>query len=163
MNGSKKMKEFLKKNTITVLIIIATIVLAGIAMFTAFRLYQLRQKAVAPTVPESRPAAEELPAPVPDCTLTFAFAATPTPTATPTGSPSPTPTATPAESPTPTPTATPTSTPSPSPTVTPSPGVIPTPSPTPAPELPEAGINLPTICGLGIGALLLIISLILAL
>ncbi len=51
------MKEFLKKNTVTILIVVATLVLAGIAIFTAVRLYQLRQKAVAPTAPESRPRA----------------------------------------------------------------------------------------------------------
>lgn len=46
------------KNKITTIgIIIATLVLAGIAIFTAYRLYQLRQQAVAPTAPESKPAA----------------------------------------------------------------------------------------------------------
>jgi hypothetical protein len=45
----------------TILILIATVVLAGVAIFTAFRLYKLRQEAVAPNAPSSRPAAAECP------------------------------------------------------------------------------------------------------
>jgi hypothetical protein len=41
----------------TILIIIATIILAGIAIFTAYRLYQLRQQSVAPNAPSSIPKA----------------------------------------------------------------------------------------------------------
>ena len=41
----------------TILILIATVVLAGVAIFTAFRLYKLRQEAVAPTAPVSKPKA----------------------------------------------------------------------------------------------------------
>ena len=52
-----KMKNFLKGKLGTVIIIIATLVLAGVAIFTAVRLYQLRQQAVAPTAPESKPEA----------------------------------------------------------------------------------------------------------
>lgn len=44
----------------TVLIIIATVILAGVAVFTAYRLYQLRQQPVAPNVPSSYPKADEL-------------------------------------------------------------------------------------------------------
>jgi hypothetical protein len=46
------------KNKITTIFIVTTIVLlAGIAIFTAIRLYQLRQQPVAPNAPESQPAA----------------------------------------------------------------------------------------------------------
>ncbi|MBU0572599.1 hypothetical protein KKH23_03975 [Patescibacteria group bacterium] len=46
-----------KKRIVTILIVIATIALAGIAVFTAIRLYQLRQEPVAPTAPTSKPKA----------------------------------------------------------------------------------------------------------
>jgi hypothetical protein len=49
----------MKNKLTTIFIISATIILAGIAVFTAIRLYQLRQVAVAPNVPESEPAASE--------------------------------------------------------------------------------------------------------
>ena len=49
--------KFIKQNLITVIIISSTVILAGIAIFTAIRLYQLRQKPVAPSVPESQPQA----------------------------------------------------------------------------------------------------------
>lgn len=51
------MKNILKGKTGSVLIIIATIILAAVAMFTAVRLYQLRNQAVAPNVPSSIPLA----------------------------------------------------------------------------------------------------------
>ena len=51
------MKEFIKNKFVTIIIASATVVLAGIAIFTAVRLYQLRQDSVAPTAPESVPAA----------------------------------------------------------------------------------------------------------
>lgn len=41
----------------TILVILVTLVLAGVAIFTAIRLYQLRQQSVAPNVPSSKPAA----------------------------------------------------------------------------------------------------------
>ena len=52
------MKKFLKGKFATVLIIVTTVLLAGLAVFTAFRLYKLRQEAVAPTAPTSKPAAQ---------------------------------------------------------------------------------------------------------
>jgi uncharacterized repeat protein (TIGR01451 family) len=52
------MKKLLKGKLATVIIIIATFVLAGIAIFTAIRLYQLRSQSVAPNVPSSRPKAQ---------------------------------------------------------------------------------------------------------
>lgn len=88
------MQAFIRKNLVTILILGATLVLAGIAVFTAIRLYQLRQQPVAPTAPTSKPAAAETPTPAPStCNLTFSIAlATGTPTPTPTGTATPTPT-----------------------------------------------------------------------
>lgn len=51
------MQDLLKNKITTVVIIIATLLLAGIAIFTAVRLYQLRQQSVTPTTPESQPGA----------------------------------------------------------------------------------------------------------
>src|SRR3972149_4025862 len=53
------MKDFLKNKLVTALIVIGTVILAGVAIFTAIRLYQLRTRPVAPTAPESTPAASE--------------------------------------------------------------------------------------------------------
>jgi hypothetical protein len=47
----------MKKKLSTILLAILIIVLAGVAVFTAFRLYNLRQQAVAPNAPESEPEA----------------------------------------------------------------------------------------------------------
>lgn len=47
----------MKNKVITIIIVITTVLLAGIAIFTALRLYQLRKQAVAPTAPESKPKA----------------------------------------------------------------------------------------------------------
>lgn len=249
----------MKNKIATIGIIIATIVLAGVAVFTAVRLYQLRKEAVAPNVPSSKPQAATTPktcsaltftlgtptptpTSIPQCNktpcssdtqcpsdlvcyrpgpqpsgptnmgacrnprcLTSAdcICRTPTPTATPTstptGSPTATPTGIPGETPTSTPTATPTNIPGetnscngtcgsnancnsslfcyqgfcrnsncPSqtscscPGATSTPRVTTTPAPT-QPSLPDAGVSLPTIFGIGIGTLLLIGALILAL
>lgn len=95
----------MKNKFVNIGVIIATVVLAGIAIFTAIRLYQLRSQPVAPNVPSSEPAAAGA-----ACTLTFTITL---PTATPTKSPSPTPT------PTKSPSPTPTKSPSPSPTANP--------------------------------------------
>ncbi len=86
--SGKNMKNFFKGKLATIIILLATFVLAGVAIFTAIRLYQLRQVSVAPTAPESQPEA----AAVPVCQLTFTLVTiTPTPTATPTKTPTPTP------------------------------------------------------------------------
>ena len=183
----------MKNKIATIGIIIATVILAGVAVFTAVRLYQLRQEAVAPTAPTSKPKAQE--APISCRALSFVLGATSTPTPTPTGSP----TATPTSTATPTPTATPTNPPgepnscggtcgsnyncqsglfcysgfcrNPScptqtscscPGGTSTPRVTATPAPTQA-SLPDAGTSLPTIFGIGIGTLLLIGAIILAL
>jgi hypothetical protein len=154
------MKEFLKKNWSLVSVGLITVILAVIALGTAWKLYQAGKEPVAPTAPVSIPKAVEEPIPTPPpeepCVLTFNVA-TGTPTPGPTATP--TPTGEPTSTPTPGPTATPgpTSTPTP----TPKPGVTVTPTPTPV-VLPPAGISLPTIGALLGGITLVILSLILA-
>lgn len=86
------------KNFTTIIIILATVILAGVAIFTAIKLYQTRQGTVAPTAPTSKPAAAT-PAPATSCqqlafTLTVTSSSptpTPTPTATATATATPTP------------------------------------------------------------------------
>ncbi|MCH7641318.1 hypothetical protein IID22_03920 [Patescibacteria group bacterium] len=170
------MRDFLKNKVVTVLIVVATIILAGVAIFTALRLYQLRTRPVAPTAPESQPAAGEQPKPEACRQLAFTIS-TPTPTPPSTGTPTPTTTDTPTPTSTSTPTPTepsvggPSSTPTPTtkdaPTSTPTPttGEIAqaSPGPTTAPTLPDAGTELPTIFAGAAGILLIIFSLLLAL
>jgi len=67
------MKNFFKGKAATAIILLATFVLAGIAIFTAIRLYQLRQQPVAPNVPSSRPRAQEASPPPALCSLSFTF------------------------------------------------------------------------------------------
>lgn len=157
------MRDFFKSKLATGIIVAATVILAGIAIFTALRLYQLRQEPVAPTAPtEPRATAPE---PIACQQLAFTLT-TEEPTPTPTGEPTPTTTSapTPTEPPVggtdPTPTPTPTTTPTPTPTS----GEIAAVSPTPGGDaLPDAGVASPTIFGISLGALLLIMSLMLAL
>lgn len=203
------MKNFLKSKFGTILVLVATVVLAGIAIFTAYRLYTLRQEAVAPSAPTSKPGAagcvEQCPgtdgvlrncsAPggpeadgsskdsvcnasyagsrieycggkqyccnnsakwtttLTDCQggseTTQACTALAFNITTSTSTPTPTPTATATATATPTATATATATSSTTTTTTQA-------------SLPEAGIGLPTILGLGIGTTLLIVSLLFA-
>lgn len=51
------MRDFFKNKLVTIIVVIATVVLAGIAIFTAVRLYQLRQESISPARPESAPEA----------------------------------------------------------------------------------------------------------
>lgn len=137
----------MKKRVITIIIVIATVILAGVAVYTAVRLYQLRQEAVAPTAPSSKPAAAEPKTNI--CTqLTFTLTVSPPPTA----SATPTPSA----SATPTPTPSSTAAPTPTPTAAQA-------SPSSEPTLPSTGIDYPTVLGAGFGVFALILSLILAL
>lgn len=169
------MKDFLKNKVVTALIIIGTIILAGVAIFTALRLYQLRTRPVAPTAPESTPAASEdqepqacrelaftltIPTPTPTTRVTI----TPQPSLTPTSVPSPTltPTITPPIGGQPSPTPTPTKQPSVTPTATPTQVSTLTPTPTP-PILPQAGVTFPTLILLSASLLLIILSLVIAL
>lgn len=141
----------MKNKIATIGIIIATLILAGVAVFTAIRLYQLRKEAVAPTAPTSKPKAQEIPIACQALAFTLGQTPTPTPTATPTA----TPTGTPGVTSTPTPVSTAT----PGPTATP----IAAATPTGEPALPSAGISFPTIFGVGLGTILLIGALLLAL
>lgn len=76
------MKDFLKNKLVTVLIVVATLVLAGIAIFTAIRLYQLRQESVSPARPESAPEAATTPVYESCSTFTFKLGDTPPPVVT---------------------------------------------------------------------------------
>jgi len=182
----------MKLNLKTGILILATLVLAGIAIFTAIKLYQLRQKAIAPTAPEQAPAA----GPQATCPQIITYAKDPTtgvcqqfptPCDVPPGwivvpsceEVSPTPTPTPIEvpvcsltftlstKPTSTPTPVPTTT---QPTNTPTPTVV---SATPTPtiisaasptsqQLPSAGTALPTFGTIFAGLLLLGLGLLFA-
>lgn len=53
--------NFIKKNFVTLLVVGATIALAGVAVFTALRLYQLRRSPVTPVQPASTPSAANAP------------------------------------------------------------------------------------------------------
>src|SRR3989344_8424927 len=150
------MRDIFKGKFVTALVVIATVILAGVAIFTAVRLYQLRNQPVAPTAPTSEPGATGNTI---ACTsLAFTLTEnTPTPTVTgtvtPTSSPTLTPTSTLTTTPSPTlppgVSATPTNPPSATSTATPTPttsGGIAAISPTPGgAALPDAGVNTPTL------------------
>jgi len=155
----------------TILIIITTVILAGIAIFTAIRLYELRQEPVAPNVPESLPKAENV-APVNNCSITFTISgptespiptltATPTTTAMATATPLTTLTPTPTGYIAPTPTATPTKAAA-TPTSTSVSVNTTTPTPTEA-SLPQSGTGWPTLFGAGFGILIILGAILLAL
>ncbi len=67
------MKKIFKGKIGTVIILVITFILAGVAIFTAIRLYQLRNQAVAPNVPSSVPQAHfnSTPPPAASCDLSF--------------------------------------------------------------------------------------------
>jgi hypothetical protein len=69
------MIDFIKRNKITVIILLATLILGGIAIFTAVRLYSLRSQRVAPTAPESVPGAAA-PTLTNNCNLSFSTSVT---------------------------------------------------------------------------------------
>lgn len=144
----------------TTIILVITFLLAGVAIFTAVRLYQLRQTSITPTQPESRPAAQQAttaPVAASACVLTFALSsASPTPTTTGTA------TATGTATSTATATSTSTSTSTATATSTGTPGATGTPGPT-EPSLPNSGSSWPTIVGAGLGILVILGSLLLAL
>lgn len=135
------MRDFFKNKVVTVLILAATLILAGIAIFTAIRLYQLRQQAVAPTAPTKPKAA----APQACSPLSFTVSAA-------TLGPTPTPTAT----------AKATASPAATATATAKPTTKPTAGPTSGPSLPSSGTSWPTLVGIGVGALLIIGAIVLA-
>ena len=89
----------------TIGIILTTVILAGVAIFTALKLYQTRSQSVAPNAPSSKPKAAATDAPI-ACSLSFSMMTpSPSPYPTPTASPSPTPP--PSRSPSPPQTASP--------------------------------------------------------
>lgn len=71
------MKNLFKGKTATAIVILATFLLAGAAIFTAVRLYQLRQQPVAPNVPSSQPNAAVLNGPLPPISVCTTQAACP--------------------------------------------------------------------------------------
>src|SRR4030042_2553990 len=80
--GRNRMKEFLKKNWQISLVGLTTLVLAVIALTTAWRLYQVGKEPIAPTAPTSFPRAEEPEEPLEEetvCTLEFTITASPLP------------------------------------------------------------------------------------
>jgi hypothetical protein len=166
---------------VTALVVTATILLAGVAIFTAVRLYQSRYTAIAPTAP-SETGATYNPSPTPGACQALTFTLTQgTPTGTPTGTVTQTPTKTP------TPTVTATGTPSVTPTSSVTTTVTTTNSPTPtttsttstntptnAPTqiaqasptgstLPDAGVGIPTMFAVMLGILVLGLSIVLVL
>jgi len=156
------MKDFLKNKVVTALIVIGTVILAGVAIFTAIRLYQLRTRPVAPTAPESTPAASEEEEPQACQQLAFTLTLpsnTPTPTIRVTTTPQPSLTPTSVPSPTLTPTITP---PIGGPTATPTQIALATVTPTP-PILPQAGVTFPTLILISASLLLIIFALVIAL
>lgn len=172
------MKGLFKNKLATALIVVATIILASVAVFTAMRLYQLRQSPVSPAVPESEPAASQTPTTNACGTLAFSLSTpsltptgTLTVTATPTGTPSVTPTSslTPTASLSPTqpprggPSNTPTNTPTTTTALTSTPSSVLTVTPTSSDDLPEAGFGLPTTLALVFGSLSLLFALSIAL
>lgn len=118
-------------------IILSLLILSSaITVTIAWRLYQLKNRAISPIAPEQSEAGPDQASE--QCKISFIVQA-PTPTVTPTGTltPSPTPTVTLTPSPTPTGTLTPsptlTLTPTPQPTSTPTPTATPTIQPTSTP------------------------------
>ena len=168
------MKDFIKGKFFTVLTVIVTLILAGVAIFTAVRLYQLGQEPVAPTAPASKPEASE-PKTISCEQLVFSITTdddpeeevSPTLTPIPTVTLTPTPSDAPIGGNDPTPTLTPT----PQVNSTSTPTLTPTPTSQPLAQntsgidgqiLPDAGISTPTIFGLLLGILVITAALILA-
>jgi len=86
-----------QKRILLILGVVAVLLLAMVAIITAIRLQQVGTEPVAPSVPKSKPRAEEvIPTPGADsaCLKTFQIAQGPTLTPTPTGTITPTPTGT---------------------------------------------------------------------
>lgn len=179
-----------KSKFVTGIIILTTLILAGVAIFTAVRLYQLRSQPVAPNVPSSKPKAQE----ASSCSLSFTIGTTVTATPTVTSTATPTSTSTSVPTPTDNATQTPTATPT-TPAGTPnscggtcgsnsncgsdlicyqgfcrnSSCVFETdcscagaPTPTQA-SLPNSGTEWPTILSIGVGVFVIVGSMLLAL
>lgn len=160
------MANFIKNKFATFIVVTATFILAGVAIFTAIRLYQLRNESISPTAPVSRPAANTQKS----CEgLSFVITTqTPTVTTTISVTPSLSPTLTVTATTTLTPTQSVTSTPGPTATSTPGPTSTNTPTPSggiggTGTALPDAGISVPTIVLTIVGAMVVSLAVILAL
>src|SRR3989344_2595077 len=128
------MKDLFKGKFVTILVVAATVILAGVAIFTALRLYQLRQESISLTQPESEPEATQ--PEINSCELLTFSITEPTPSLSPTN------TLTPIAQATPTPTT----------------AYIAAASPTPGgAALPDAGIATPTLI-IGLAGILLILA-----
>lgn len=150
------MQNLFKNRGVTIAVVVVAILLAGVAIFTATRLYTNRQaeQAAGPTVaPESRPVVTEE-----SEELTFNVGPTIPPTPTPTSAAVASPSATPGSSFG----GLASATPSAAPTLTPTPTEVASPSATAQPELPEAGVATPTLIGIAAGVLLLLLAFMLA-
>ncbi len=175
-----------KNKIITSIVILATLILAGIAVFTALRLYGRGSEPVSPAAPSSQPEAGRLPKACQALIFSLSEKMTPTPTTPsdqPTSTPKPTVSATPTTKPSNTPSPTPTDgiggEPDPSPTATKTPTATPTqenaPSNDPTPtltntggvggtgeELPAAGNFMPTVIFGATSILFILLGLMLA-
>lgn len=153
-------------------VIAATVILAGVAIFTAIRLYQTGRSSDKLVTSES-PSITQEPEIVVAGELSFTIQAqevdpTPTPTVqisspTPTLIPTAFPTSTPTSTLTPSPTIMLTTTPTVA-TSTPTPTVTRTDIPTPTPtteQLPDAGSGLPTLLLFGLGIIMISLALVL--
>jgi hypothetical protein len=179
--------NFIRKNIISLVIVIATLLMAGVAVFTAWRLYRARttapQKSGAAlttahcdllsfTISEEELACNSACTADAQCSVisdTDSYICdTTTDTCRLESNPTSETCAQLQETASPSPTATATATPSPTPTGTgtPRPTSTPTathtPTPTPEPSLPTAGLGLPTTIGVVTGVILMIGALILA-
>jgi len=150
------MTEFIKNNKTAILISTVTFVLAGVAIFTAWRLYRMQSTAPQPSEAQEQEIVST-PNPITESCEGLAFAITvnaqetsPTPTPTATGTSISSSTATP----TPTSTATSVSFGTDNPTSTP--------TNTPTTQLPDAGVSIPTLLGISFGGVLLLAAALLA-
>src|SRR3989344_5881405 len=142
------MKDLFKGKFVTILVVAATVILAGVAIFTALRLYQLRQESISLTQPESEPEATQ--PEINSCELLTFSITEPTPSLSPTNTPTPTQPPVGGISPTPTTIA--------QATPTPTTAYIAAASPTPGgAALPDAGIATPTLI-IGLAGILLILA-----
>lgn len=153
------MKNLFKGKLAIGFVICATVILAGVTVFTAIRLYQTSTESGSSIFPNSQTTSQEAEI-VSARELSFVIRAqetlTPSPTTAQVGTPTPT------ISPAATATQMPVKVLTPSPTIIASTPTIATSTPTQttAAQLPDAGIGLPTILGFTIGSLFIYFSLV---
>lgn len=164
----------IRNNIKTIVLIGITLLLAGAAVFTAWRLYETRFQAIAPTAPESVPADNDdddrggdehsggsrssIPQTSQCSTVTFTLASAPTagPTAAPTAAPTAKPTSAPSAAPTATASSSSSSSSTGSSSSSSSKGGSAA-TATPSTQLPDAGVSWPTI-GAAVGGFILVIA-----